>query len=61
MRLGKKKQAAVYKAIHDAVMAARIVLNLEGVSAAQDREIAQLETTIWRGIVTALDICEQDR
>ena len=61
MRLGKKKQDAAYDAIHEAIMAVRIELNRDGLSAGHDTKIAQMETTIWRGLVKALDICERDR
>lgn len=61
MRLGKKKQEAAYRAIRDAIMDVRIALNRDGLSDKHDAKIAQVETTIWRGIVKALDICERDR
>lgn len=61
MRLGKKKQSAAYAAIHTAIMDVRIVLNREGLSDAHDAKIAQLQHTIWRGVVQALDIRERDQ
>lgn len=55
MRLGKKKQTAAYRAIHEAVVSLRIELNRDGLSAKHDAMIAQVETRIWSDVVAALE------
>lgn len=61
MKLSKAKRSALYGAIHEGIMALRIGLNRDGLSANHDAKIAQVETDIWRRVGVALDLEDTTR
>jgi len=53
MRLSKKKQAELYRAIHDEIVSIRLHLAL---NAHDDVSLAQVEHAIWRRVKDVLKL-----
>ena len=59
MRLSAEKQTALYRAVSDAVMDARIALQRRGVSDGVDRTVRDIETKAWINICQVLKLTSE--